>query len=173
VPREGTKCATARQKKTFRLMPSSSALIPMSIRTLQCLFSHSFTTYEWLNRNCDVQIDIGIWADELGIKWLKDINNKNNNSSRVKITNESKVGQIFFYFFWGGGRSARQCIRLFQKSDPNPQSWTSHFKASFQQILSLDSEFLWKAGSTPTLVYCALYKFWYKAYTFICLFGMT
>jgi hypothetical protein len=27
-------------------MPSSSALIPMSIRTLQCLFSHSFTTYE-------------------------------------------------------------------------------------------------------------------------------
>jgi hypothetical protein len=27
-------------------MPSSSALIPMSICTLQCLFSHSFTTYE-------------------------------------------------------------------------------------------------------------------------------
>jgi Ca2+-binding EF-hand superfamily protein len=25
------------------------------------------------------------------------------------------------------GRSVRQCIRLFQKSDPNPQSWTSHF----------------------------------------------
>jgi hypothetical protein len=29
-----------------RLIPSSSALIPMSICTSQCLFSHSFTTYE-------------------------------------------------------------------------------------------------------------------------------
>jgi hypothetical protein len=29
-----------------RLMPSSSALIPMSICTLQCIFSHSFTTYK-------------------------------------------------------------------------------------------------------------------------------
>jgi hypothetical protein len=47
-------------------MPSSSALIPMSIRTSQCVFSHSFTTYEWLKRDCDVQIDIGIRADELG-----------------------------------------------------------------------------------------------------------
>jgi hypothetical protein len=26
-----------------------------------------------------------------------------------------------------GGRSAGHCIRLFQKSDPNPQCWTSHF----------------------------------------------
>jgi hypothetical protein len=42
------------------LVPSSSALLPMSICTLQCLFSHSFTTYEWLNRDCDVQIYIGI-----------------------------------------------------------------------------------------------------------------
>jgi hypothetical protein len=25
----------------------------------------------------------------------------------------------------GGGVSARQCIRLYQKCDPNPQSWTS------------------------------------------------
>jgi hypothetical protein len=31
---------------TRRRVPSSSALIPMSICTLQCLFSHSFTTYE-------------------------------------------------------------------------------------------------------------------------------
>jgi hypothetical protein len=54
----------------YGLMPSSSALIPMSIRTLQCLFSHLFTTYEWLNRDCDVQIDIGIWADELGISLV-------------------------------------------------------------------------------------------------------
>jgi hypothetical protein len=43
-------------------LPSSSALIPMSICTLQlqCLFSHSFTTYEWLNRDCYVQIYIVI-----------------------------------------------------------------------------------------------------------------
>jgi hypothetical protein len=48
-------------------VPSSSALIPMSNIwqifvhcKLQCLFSHSFTTYEWLNRDCDVQIYIGI-----------------------------------------------------------------------------------------------------------------
>jgi hypothetical protein len=46
------------------VMPSSSALIPMSICKSQCLFSHSFTTYD-----CDVQIDIGILrADELGKK---------------------------------------------------------------------------------------------------------
>jgi hypothetical protein len=45
--------------------------------------------------------------------------------SLIKITNESKVVQKYIIFiFWG--RSARQCIRLFQKSDPNPQSWTSH-----------------------------------------------
>jgi hypothetical protein len=45
--------------------------------------------------------------------------------SRVKITNESKVVQKYIIFIFLG-RSARQCIRLFQKSDPNPQSWTSH-----------------------------------------------
>jgi hypothetical protein len=50
------------------LMPSSSALIPMSICTLQCLFSHSFTTYEWLNRDCDVQIYIGITSRWTGYK---------------------------------------------------------------------------------------------------------
>jgi hypothetical protein len=43
-----------------QLVPSSSAIIIMSICTLQCLFSYSFTTYEWLNRDCDVQIYIGI-----------------------------------------------------------------------------------------------------------------
>jgi hypothetical protein len=56
-------------EKSF--MPSSSALIPMSICTLQCLFSHSFTTYEWLNRDCDGQIYIGItsrWTGPLGIR---------------------------------------------------------------------------------------------------------
>jgi hypothetical protein len=52
----------------FTPVPSSSALIPMSIRTSQCLFGHSFTTYEWLNRDYDVQIDIALElrADELG-----------------------------------------------------------------------------------------------------------
>jgi hypothetical protein len=51
-----------------RLMPSSSALIPMSICTLQCLFSHSFTTYKWLNWDCDVQICIGITSRWAGYK---------------------------------------------------------------------------------------------------------
>jgi hypothetical protein len=32
--------------RVYYLLPSSSALIPMSICKLQCLFSHSFTTYE-------------------------------------------------------------------------------------------------------------------------------
>jgi hypothetical protein len=50
---------------------------------------------------------------------------KNKNHLK-KITNESKVDQKYIIFiFWG--RSARQCIRLFQKRDPNTQSWTSHF----------------------------------------------
>jgi hypothetical protein len=48
------------RRPPIALMPSSSALIQMSICTLQCLFSHSFTTYERLNRDCDVQIYIGI-----------------------------------------------------------------------------------------------------------------
>jgi hypothetical protein len=54
-------------------MPSSSALIPMSICTLQCLFSHSFTTYEciWLNRDCDVQIYIGITSRWTGYKTVE------------------------------------------------------------------------------------------------------
>jgi hypothetical protein len=54
--------------KCKSLMPSSSALIPMSICTLQCLFSHSFTTYEWLNRHCDAQIYIGITSRWTGYK---------------------------------------------------------------------------------------------------------
>jgi hypothetical protein len=86
----------------------------------------------------------------VGLKSLKSLNltngypNKNNNNnknnkvkskplelrSRVKITNESKVVQKYIIFiFWG--RSARHCIRLFQKSDPNPQSWTSHLFATW------------------------------------------
>jgi hypothetical protein len=51
----------------------------------------------------------------------------NKKSKKIKITNESKV--VTKKNGGGGGRSARQCIRLFQKSDPNPQlqCWTSHF----------------------------------------------
>jgi hypothetical protein len=43
-------------------MPSSSALIPMSICTLQCLFCHSFTTYELLNRDCDVCLFVCLFS---------------------------------------------------------------------------------------------------------------
>jgi hypothetical protein len=39
----------------------------MYICTSQSLFSHSYVVNEWLNRHCNVQIDIGIRADELGI----------------------------------------------------------------------------------------------------------
>jgi hypothetical protein len=56
--------------KSNKLMPSSSALIPMSICRLQCLFSHSFTAYEWLNRDCDAQIYIGIMSRWTGYKYL-------------------------------------------------------------------------------------------------------
>jgi hypothetical protein len=31
----------------------------------------------------------------------------------------------YFFYFCGARRLARQCIRLFQKSDPNPQYWTN------------------------------------------------
>jgi hypothetical protein len=37
----------------------------MYICTSQSLFSHSCVVNEWLNRHCNVQIDIGIKADEL------------------------------------------------------------------------------------------------------------
>jgi hypothetical protein len=36
---------------------NSSGLIPMSICTLQFLFCHSFSSYEWRNWHCDVQMD--------------------------------------------------------------------------------------------------------------------
>jgi hypothetical protein len=35
----------------------------------QSLFSHSYVVNECRNRHCNVQIDIGIRADELGINW--------------------------------------------------------------------------------------------------------
>jgi hypothetical protein len=39
----------------------------MHICASQSLFSHSYVVNECLNRHCNVQIDIGIRADELGI----------------------------------------------------------------------------------------------------------
>jgi hypothetical protein len=46
--------------------PVHLLVIPMNICTSQSLFSHSYVVNEWLNRHCNVQIDIGIRADELG-----------------------------------------------------------------------------------------------------------
>jgi hypothetical protein len=64
------KSCKPQKKPVVVFMPSSSALIPMSNCTLECLFSHSFTTYEWLNRDCDVQIDIGITSRWTGYLTL-------------------------------------------------------------------------------------------------------
>jgi hypothetical protein len=47
--------------------PVHLLVIPMYICTSQSLFSHLYVVNEWLNRHYDVQIDIRIWADELGI----------------------------------------------------------------------------------------------------------
>jgi hypothetical protein len=49
------------------LYPVHLLVIPIHICTSQSLFSHSYVVNEWLNRHCDVQIDIRIRADELGI----------------------------------------------------------------------------------------------------------
>jgi hypothetical protein len=62
-------------------MPSSSALIPMS-------FSHSFTTYEWLNRDCDAQIDIGITSRWTGYRCEEDF--------VLKITTKMLFSMIIF-----------------------------------------------------------------------------
>jgi hypothetical protein len=43
---------------------------------LQCLFSHSFTTYEWLNRDCDVQMYIGITSRWTGYKSPQNMRHK-------------------------------------------------------------------------------------------------
>jgi hypothetical protein len=64
------KCLKLALKSRFThglyFIPSSSAQIPMFIYTSQSLFSHSYVVNEWLNRHCNVQMDIGIRADELG-----------------------------------------------------------------------------------------------------------
>jgi hypothetical protein len=68
----------------------------MSIRTLQCLFSHSFTTYLWLNRDCDVQIYIGIRADELGNGVL--VNEwKNDDIADIAISVDEHFFSNFFF----------------------------------------------------------------------------
>jgi hypothetical protein len=48
------------------LYPVHLLVIPMYICTSQSLLCHSYVVNEWLNRHCNVQIDIGIRADELG-----------------------------------------------------------------------------------------------------------
>jgi hypothetical protein len=63
------------------LYPVHLLVIPMHICASQSLFSHSYVVNEWLNRHCNVQIDIGIRADELG--------------TRVSI-----VRHIFFIEYW-------------------------------------------------------------------------
>jgi hypothetical protein len=47
--------------------PVHLLVIPMYICSSQFLFSHSYVVNEWLNRHCNVQINIWIRADELGI----------------------------------------------------------------------------------------------------------
>jgi hypothetical protein len=55
------------REKVSYLYPVHLLVIPMYICTSQSLFSHSYVVNERLNRHCNVQIDIGIRADELDI----------------------------------------------------------------------------------------------------------
>jgi hypothetical protein len=66
---EGTGISTSLGRWLWNLVCSvwSGNLYPVHICTSQSLFSHSYVVNEWLNRHCNVQIDIGIRADELGI----------------------------------------------------------------------------------------------------------
>jgi hypothetical protein len=48
------------------MYPVHLLVILMYICTLQSLFSYSYEVNEWLNSHYNVQIDIGIRADELG-----------------------------------------------------------------------------------------------------------
>jgi hypothetical protein len=64
-----------------------------------------------------------VFTEKEGKKSKK--SKKSKKALGVKIKKSSKIVQkYFFYFFLGGGRGG-QCIRLFKKCDPNPQSWTS------------------------------------------------
>jgi hypothetical protein len=49
------------------MYPVHLLIIPMYICTSQSLFSHVYVVNEWLNRHCNLQIDIWVRADELGI----------------------------------------------------------------------------------------------------------
>jgi hypothetical protein len=57
----------------------------MYICASQSLFSHSYVVNEWLNRHCNVQIDIGIRADELGISHSYVVNEWLNRHCNVQI----------------------------------------------------------------------------------------
>jgi hypothetical protein len=85
-------------------MPSSSALIPMSICTLQYLFSHSFTTYEWLNRHFNVQIDIGIMS-----RWTGYMSGMKQKS----WSNRQSVPRALSQFNWIGVYYSAAIIMIF------------------------------------------------------------
>jgi hypothetical protein len=57
------------------LYPVHLLVIPMHICASQSLFSHSYVVNECRNRHCNVQIDIGIRADELGIGLIVEFGN--------------------------------------------------------------------------------------------------
>jgi hypothetical protein len=87
-------------------VPSSSALILMSICPSQCLFSHSFTTYEWLNRDCDVQIYIGITSRWTGY-WCQEkvtvqMLSKCQNRRIGPLSRGFRMNRLFSLVFAGG-----------------------------------------------------------------------
>jgi hypothetical protein len=57
--------------KRYFIPSSSAGNSDMYICPSQSLFSHSYVVNEWLNRHCNVHLDIGIRADELGINGVK------------------------------------------------------------------------------------------------------
>jgi hypothetical protein len=70
----------------------------MHICTSQSLFSHWYVVNEWLNRHCNVQIDIGIRADELGIEQM--------NWALVSKSSNFPTEMFISGVFWGGGISS-------------------------------------------------------------------
>jgi hypothetical protein len=66
--------------------------------------------------------------------------------NKTSQMNQKKFKNIFLIFFW---RQTGQCVRLVQKSDPNPQCWTSHFWGIFTpepSPLKLPYAHVWAAG---------------------------
>jgi hypothetical protein len=74
----------------------------MYICASQSLFSHSYVVNEWQNRHCNVQIDIGIRADELGIGFIAVICSSSTIGWTIKL--------VSFFFF---KESNFQIVRVF------------------------------------------------------------